>query len=231
MDEPRKHILITFDESLNDLRQNVLMMAALSERSLATAMRGLFDRNEELCNSVIADDESIDQLEKQVDKEGITLLTRFQPLASDLRQIVSAMKISNNLERIADQAVNIARKARKLNQNPPLPEVALLRQMYENAAAMFTDSINAYTQADVPKATGLIPRDKRLDMLNAEIAGKLTEMMAKNPSRIPDYLNLMFISRHLERVGDHATNIAEDTVYAAAAEDIRHSTQGPAAHG
>src|SRR6266705_4565965 len=118
-----KHILGTFDEALASLRNHVPMMTSLTERSLDNAIKGLLQRDDDLCAIAIADDEEIDQLEKQVDKDGIDLLLRFQPVASDLRRVVSAMKLSSNLERMADQAVNIARKARKLNQHAPLPEV------------------------------------------------------------------------------------------------------------
>ena len=124
-----KHILGTFDEALSSLRNNVLMMASLTERSLDRAITGLLQRDDEMCAIAIADDEEIDQLEKQVDKDGIDLLLRFQPVASDLRRVVSAMKLSSNLERMADQGTNIARRARKLNQHPPLPEAELIRQL------------------------------------------------------------------------------------------------------
>src|SRR5436189_6424668 len=115
-----KHILGTCDEALGALRNNVLMMAGLTERSLERAMKGLFDRNDDLCATTIADDEEIDQLEKQIDKDGVDILLRFQPVASDLRRVVSAMKLSSNLERMADQATTIARRARKLNRHPAL---------------------------------------------------------------------------------------------------------------
>jgi phosphate transport system protein len=227
MEQLHKHLLTGFDAALDDLRNNVAMMSSLSQRNLENAFKGLFERNDDLCNLVIADDESIDQLEKQVDNDGVSVLTRFQPVATDLRQVVSAMKVSNNLERVADQAVNIARKARKLNQHLPLSEVSLLKPMSEQAAALFADSIKTYIQGDVALAASLKARDKNLDALDADIASKLTEAMAQNPSRIADYLSLIFVSRHLERVGDHATNIAEDTVYAVAAEDIRHTQGNP----
>src|ERR1044071_350580 len=117
-----RHILGTFDDALGSLRNNVLMMSSLTERSLERALSGLVRRDDDLCLLAIADDEEIDQLEKQVDKDGVDLLLRFQPVASDLRRVVSAMKLCGNLERMADQAVSIARKSRKLNQPPPLPE-------------------------------------------------------------------------------------------------------------
>src|SRR5881398_2908565 len=139
-----KHILGTFDEALASLRNNVLMMAGLTERAFERAIRGLLDRDDDLCANAIADDEEIDQLEKQIDKDGIDLLLRFQPVASDLRRVVSAMKLSSNIERIADQAVSIARRARKLNRHPPLPEVELIRPMYDHAMSMFKDSVDAF---------------------------------------------------------------------------------------
>lgn len=217
-----RHILATFDEAISSVRENVLMMASLTERSLERALTGLQQRDDELCAIAIADDEEVDQLEIYVDKEGIDLILRFQPVASDLRRVVSAMKLSSNLERMADQAVNIARKARKLNRHPALPEVALIEPMQLHAMAMLKDSVNAFVHEDVSLAMTLKPRDKTLDELNAQASRQLIERMAEDSEQLRGYLNLMFIARHLERVGDHATNIAEDAVYAAAAEDIRH---------
>jgi phosphate transport system protein len=217
-----KHILGTFDEALASLRNNVLMMAGLTERSLERAMKGLFERNDNLCLSAIADDEEIDQLEKQMDKDGVDILLRFQPVASDLRRVVSAMKLSSNLERMADQATSIARRARKLNQHPPLTEVELIRPMYEHAMSMFKDSIDAFVREDVDLGCAVVQRDEDLDELNATVSRKLIDRMAEDSGQLRGYLNLIFIARALERVGDHATNMAEEAVYAAAAEDIRH---------
>ncbi len=222
-----KHILGTFDEALTTLRNNVLMMASLTERSLDNALTGLRQRDDDLCATAIADDEEIDQLEKQVDKDGIDLLLRFQPVASDLRRVVSAMKLCSNLERMADQAVNIARKARKLNRHPELPEGRLTEPMRELSMQMFKDSVDAYVREDVDLARGLKARDKALDEMNANASRRLIDRMSQDPEQLRGYLNLMFIARHLERVGDHATNIAEDAVYAAAAEDIRHQPPVP----
>src|SRR5438876_5980927 len=121
-----KHILGTFDDALTSLRKDVLMMAGLAERSLDRAIKGLLQRDNDLCANAIADDEEIDQLEKQIDKDGVDLLMRFQPVASDLRRVISAMKLSPNIERVGDQATNIARRARKLNKHPPLPELEVI---------------------------------------------------------------------------------------------------------
>jgi len=219
-----RHILGTFDEALTSLRNNVLMMAGLAERSLQRAIKGLFERDDDLCAYAIADDEEIDQLEKQIDKDGVDILLRFQPLASDLRRVVSAMKLSSNLERVADQATNIARRARKLNQHPPLGEIELIVPMRDHAMAMFKDSLDAYVREDVELARAIVPRDQTLDELNRVVSRKLVERMSTDRDQLRGYLNLMFVARHLERVGDHATNIAEESVYAAVAEDIRHQT-------
>jgi phosphate transport system protein len=218
----QNHILGTFDQALSSLRNSVLMMSSLTERSLDRAVTGLLQRDDDLCVLAIADDEEIDQLEKQVDKDGVDLLLRFQPVASDLRRVVAAMKLSSNLERMADQAVNIGRKGRKLNRHPALPEIDFIEPMYTHAMSMFRDSVEAYVREDVELGRALKARDKALDEMNANASRRLIERMAQDPEQLRGYLNLMFIARHLERVGDHATNIAEDAVYAAAAEDIRH---------
>ena len=221
---PPKHILGTFDEALSSLRNNLLMMAGLAERTLDRAVRGLLQRDDNLCVTAIADDEEIDQLEKQIDKDGVDVLLRFQPVASDLRRVVATMKLSPNIERIADQATNIARRARKLNKHAPLPEVELIAPIQAHAMAMFKDAIDAFTREDVDLGRAVVARDKDLDYMNKMANRKLTDRMAQDPKQLRGYLNLIFVSRCLERVGDHATNIAEDAVYAAAAEDIRHQT-------
>jgi len=221
---PPKHILGTFDEALASLRSNVLMMAGLAERSLDRAIKGLLKRDDNLCATAIADDEEIDQLEKQIDKDGVDVLLRFQPVASDLRRVIAAMKLSPNIERVADQATNIARRARKLNKHPPLPEIEIMVPIQTHAMAMFKDGIDAFAREDVDLGRAVVARDKDLDYMNKMANRKLTERMAQDPKQLRGYLNLIFISRCLERVGDHATNIAEDAVYAAAAEDIRHQT-------
>jgi phosphate transport system protein len=221
---PPKHILGTFDEALSSLRNNVLMMAGLAERTLDRAIKGLLQRDDALCTTAIADDEEIDQLEKQIDKDGVDVLLRFQPVASDLRRVVAAMKLSPNIERIADQATNIAKRARKLNRHPALPEVEMIVPIQAHAMSMFKDAIDAFTREDVELGRAVVGRDKELDYMNKMANRKLTDCMAQDPKALRGYLNLIFISRCLERVGDHATNIAEDAVYAAAAEDIRHQT-------
>jgi phosphate transport system protein len=221
------HILGTFENALQTLRNNVLMMASLAERSLANATKGLFERDDELSNVVIADDEEIDLLEIQVDREGVEVLLRFQPVASDLRQVVTAMKSSVNIERIADQAVNIARRARKLSAVPELSLIHSLEPMFAKASGMLSDAIKAYADENADLARGLKSRDRELDEMNRNFAEACTERMAVEPHLIQPYLNLIFIARFIERIGDHATNLGEDVVFSVAAEEIRH-TQGAA---
>jgi phosphate transport system protein len=217
-----RHILRAFDTALDGLRSDALMMASLTDRNLQNAMACLLDRNVQLCAVTVADEREVNTLEKKVDGDGVEILLRFQPVASDLRHVVSTMKLANNLERIADQAVKIARRSRKLTMEPELDEAIALGPLFIDAVVIFRDSIRAYADGDVALARTLHDRDREIDQMNHDIASDLTARMADEPDRIPDYLNLLFIARHLERVGDHAKNIAEDAVYTAEAEDIRH---------
>ncbi len=229
MAEFSRHIIANFDAALTSLRNDVLMMASLAELNLQNAVNGLLKRDSDLCNVAIADDEEIDQLEKQVDKDGIDIMLRYQPVATDLRRVVSAMKLGSNLERVADQAVNIARRSKKLNQHTELTESRLIEPIFQAASAILRDSLRAFTDDDIELAMSLKKRDKELDAMNRDFISTITEKMAANPGQIRGYLNLIFISRYLERVGDHATNIAEDAVWAVQAEDIRHTYNTPEA--
>lgn len=219
-----RHILSDFESTLDALRKNVLMMASLTKRNLESARKGLFDRDEDWCNTAIADDEEIDALEIQIDRDGIDIMLRFHPFASDLRNVIGAMKMSVNLERVADQAVGIARRARKLNVHPVIQETSALEPLFRHASAMLSDAIKAYAEADSDLARTLKPRDRELDAMNRDFASRITELMPKNPDLIRGYLELIFVARFLERIGDQSTSIAEDTVFAVVAEDIRHST-------
>lgn len=223
MPERRKHIYSNFDSALNALKNDALMMSSLTERLLENAIQGVLKRDSDLCNLTIADDEEVDLLEKQIDREGIELIIRFQPVASDMRAVISTMKLSANLERIADQSVAIARRAKKLNQRPAVAETALIEPLYREALAIFRDSLRAFVDGDSNLALQLKPRDRYLDTLNADLNDKLMERMAIDPEQVPTYLNIIFIARALERVGDHATNIAEDAFWQEVAEDIRHT--------
>jgi phosphate transport system protein len=223
MPEQAKHISSSFDAALYGLRNDVLMMSSLTDRLLQTAFEALLNRNHELCDQVISEDAEIDTLEKQVDQNGVSLLIRFQPVASDLREVISAMKISTNLERVGDYAVTIARKARGLNSRAAVPEVNLLEPAYQSAVAIFRDSIRAFAEADCDLARTLKPRDRELDILTRDISEKLVERATANSEFVVSYLDLIFVARALERIGDHATNIAEDSFWRVQAADIRHT--------
>jgi phosphate transport system protein len=150
------------------------------------------------------------------------LLMRFQPVAIDLRSIIAAMKLSANLERIADQATGIARRARRLNQTPLIVESQLIERMTSDVTGMLKDSLRAFTDGDLELAATIKPRDRQLDQTNAEINQQFTDLAQKEPANIQGYLDLIFIARNIERIGDHATNIAEDAIYVKAAQDVRH---------
>jgi phosphate transport system protein len=198
------------------------MMSSLTQRNLQNAVKGLMERDDDWCNNSIADDEEIDILEMQVDREGIEVMSRYQPVATDLRDVISSIKSGANIERVADQAVNIARRARKINEHPEVPELHLLDPMVKLAFSMFNDSVRAFAERNAVLAVELKARDKELDRMNKELADKLVNRMQDDSANLPTYLNLIFISRCLERVGDHSANIAEDVVFAVRAEDIRH---------
>ncbi len=218
----RPHTLSNFTSALDHLRGCVLMMSSLTQRNLQNAVKGLMERDDDWCNNSIADDEEIDILEMQVDREGIEVMSRYQPVATDLRDVISSIKSGANIERVADQAVNIARRARKINEHPEVPELHLLDPMVKLAFSMFNDSVRAFAERNAVLAVELKARDKELDRMNKELADKLVNRMQDDSANLPTYLNLIFISRCLERVGDHSANIAEDVVFAVRAEDIRH---------
>ena len=217
---PNTHILSTFEEALRSLRNDALMMASLTERNLENSRKGLFERDEDWCNTVIADDEEVDTLEVQIDREGINIMLRFQPVASDMRDVISTMKLSVNLERIADQAVNIARRSRKLIARPAVDEILQLEPIFHYAETMVKDAVRSFADRDLELARALKERDRQLDEMNRTFADKMTELMSHHANHIPSYMDLIFISRFLERVGDQASNICEDTVYAISAEEV-----------
>jgi phosphate transport system protein len=221
----RPHTLTNFTVSLDHLRGSVLMMSSLTQRNLNNSLKGLMERDDDWCNNSIADDEEIDMLEMQIDKEGIDVMSRFQPVASDLREVISSIKIGANIERVADQAVNIARRARKINEHPEVPELHLLDELVKMAVSMFDDAVRAFAERNAHLAVELKARDKELDRLNRKLTDKMVQRMQDDSVNLPTYLNLIFVSRCLERIGDHAANMAEDVVFAVRAEDIRHHSK------
>jgi len=219
---PKPHTLTNFTSALDQLRSSVLRMSSLTQQNLKNSIKGLLERDDDWCNNSIADDEEIDLLEMQIDREGIEVMSRFQPVASDLRDVVSSIKIGANIERVADQAVNIARRARKLNEQPQLPELHLLDKPIHLSLLMFDDAVRSFAERNATLAVELKSRDRELDGINKQLTDTLINRMQDDSPNLPSYLNMIFISRCLERIGDHACNIAEDVVFAVSAEDIRH---------
>ena len=225
--EPARHILTNFESALENLRKDVLMMSSLFQRSLENARKGLFDRDEDWCNTVIVDDEEIDSLEIKVDTEGMDIMLRYHPVASDLWNVISAMKTSVNIERAADQAVGIARRARKLLALSTVSDISRIQPMFDHTMAMFADAMKAYADRDPALSETLKPRDKDLDQMNKDFAESMTTLMPENPDSIRAFLELIFVARCLERIGDLAKSIGEDTIYAVSVKDIRHTNQAP----
>jgi phosphate transport system protein len=223
MPERAKHISSSFDAALYGLKNDVLMMSSLTDRIFQNAFEALLKRDTDLCDHVIAEDEEIDILEKQVDQDGVSLLLRFHPVASDMREVISAMKVSTNLERIADESVTIARRAKRLNNRPSVREVALLEPAYLLAVSIFRDSIRAFAEADFELAQTLKPKDRELDAATTGLSEKLVVRSTEDSELVPSYLDLIFVARALERIGDHATNIAEDSFWRDQGADIRHT--------
>lgn len=216
------HTLAAYDEALRQLRDNVLTMASVAERSLSLALIGLFQRDQAVCDQVEEEDEKVDQFEKLIDQSGIELIVRYRPVASDLRCVIGAMKLGGHLERVGDCAVSVARKARRLNELPRLEEMHYLEPLAAEVGSILKDSLRAFTDHDPEEALAIKPRDKGVDELKRQTSKRLAERMSEDPQRIESYLNLIFIARHLERIGDYAKGIAENTVFVEAARDIRH---------
>ena len=200
-----------------------LKMSSLTDRIFQSAVEGLFNRNSELCDYVVTEDDEVDILEKQVDQDGLSVLIRFQPVASDMREVISGMKISTNLERIADQSTTIARRAKDLIAGPVVREVQLLEPPYRLALAIFRDSMRAYADGDSELALTLHLKARELDTVTHDLSEQLIKRATVDSERVPCYLNLIFVARALERIGDHATNIAEDLFWRDEAVDIRHT--------
>jgi phosphate transport system protein len=217
------HISSSFDAALYGLKNDVLMMSSLTDRMFQAAVEGLLNRENDLCSQVVADDDEIDLLEKKVDRDGIHLLVRFQPVASDMREVISAMKVGTSLERIGDESVTIARRAKRLNSRLALSEVALLEPPFRLALIIFRDSIRAFADGDCEHARTLKLKDRELDALTDDVTNKLSERVAQDPDFAPGYLDLILVARAFERIGDNSANIAEDSFWRDQAEDIRHT--------
>ena len=211
-----------FENQLAQIRETMLMMSSLTDRNLSQAMKALVDRDDKLAELVESEDSQIDQLEINVDEMVIAYMATRAPVATDCRFMLAASKISSNLERIGDQATTIARRARDLNKEALLKPLIDIPIMAEMAQEMLRDSIAAFVDANVELAHEIIARDQTVDDINHQLARELTTYMMEDPKTITRALNLMLIAKCLERVADHAANIAEDVYYLYRGQDIRH---------
>lgn len=216
------HILHDFDQAISTLRGEVLSMAGRARHNLSRAVQALLTRNVDLANSVIADDNEVDDYERRIDKLGMDILVRFHPMATDLRLVLSSMKISINLERISDHATSIAKRARKMAVHEELAETHLVEPIHALADALLGDAITAYSEHDSALAIGLHQRDKELNRSYKALSATLSERLEQPAGRHQDYLHLVFVVRSLERVGDLAVNVGEDIVFLEVAKDVRH---------
>ena len=215
------------DQELAALKEKLLTMASKAEAAVNNAIKALVDRDDDLARSVKEEDNALDQLEIEVDEMAIGLLSKA-PLASDLRLITVAMKISHDLERVGDEATTISRRAIELSQEPQLKPYIDIPRMAKMALEMLGDALDAFVNANPEKARAVIPRDKEVDALNRQLHRELSSYMVERPTTITRCLNLMVISKSLERIADHATNVAEEVVYLYEAKDIRHTGKGQA---
>ena len=211
-----------FEEDLGTLKTRLLEMGGLAEERLRMAMRGLVDRDARLLEQVLAGDADINKLHLEVDDRCFKLLALQQPMAVDLRAIVAAVKINSELERVGDLAVNIAEAATRALQFAPVKELIDIPRMALIAQEMLRDALDAYVRRDTVLAQKVLTRDDELDSLKTLVFRELLGMMVRDQSIINASLDLILISRHLERTGDHATNIAEDVIFMVSARDVRH---------
>lgn len=211
-----------FDEELKTIMGKLMKMACLAEESIVLAVKSLKDRKEKLAKDVLKKEEAINLLDIEIDELCLKLLARRQPMAIDLRFITSAMKITSELERIGDQAVNIAERSLELLKLPLLKPLIDIPRMADLAQNMVKDSINAFVNRDGKLAINVCERDDQVDKLNDQILRELLTYMMQDPTTIRRAVDLILVGRHLERIADHATNIGEDVYYLAKGKTIKH---------
>jgi phosphate transport system protein len=211
-----------FDTELQALKTRLLNMGALVEERVELAVQALMERRPELAERVIAGDREVNALQIEIDDRALKLLALQAPMATDLRLITSAMKINADLERIGDQAVNVAQNAVKVLMAPPLKPIIDLPRMAEIAQAMTRDSLDAFVRRDAGLARSVLQRDDEVDQYKDTIFRVLLTHMMADPGTIERALSLILVSRNIERIADHATNIAEDVIFVVEARDVRH---------
>jgi len=212
-----------FHEELESLKQTLLAMGGLVEEQIRQVMRALVERDDALAQSVVERDQQVNAYDLEVDETCVNLLALHQPTAGDLRFITTAMKIVTDLERMGDQAVNIAQRVLELNQEPQLKPYIDLPRMAEKAQRMVKESLDAFVARDTELARRVCAEDSEVDAIKEQIFRELLTFMMEDPRTIPRAIRLILISRFLERLADHATNIAEMVIYLVDAKMVRHT--------
>jgi phosphate transport system protein len=220
--EPVERVVRHFQEELEQLKNRLLEMGGLAEEQVRTAVRGLVDRDHDSIARALISDEPLNRLHIEIDSRAFTLLALYQPMAADLRTIVAAVKINTDLERVGDLAVNIAEAARRYTSHLPVKKLIDIPLMASLAQTMLRDALDAFVRRDVDLAQHVLNEDDRLDTLKTQIFRELLTFMLQDPTTIEPALDLILVSRHLERIGDHATNVAEDVIFIVSARDVRH---------
>ena len=216
-----------FREELDALQARLLEMGGLAEERVRMAVQGLVARDPQLVEQVLRGDEPINQLHIEVDNRCFRLLALHQPMATDLRAIVAAVKINTDLERVGDLAVNIAEAGTRYISHPPVKKLIDIPQMGDIAQSMLRDALDAFVKRDTRLAHEVLNEDDRLDSLKTQVFRDLLTFMLKDQGTVEPSLDLILVSRHLERIGDHATNIAEDVIFMVSALDVRHHPPAP----
>ena len=211
-----------FEEELEALQGRLLQMGGFAEERVQTAVRGLVKRDILLTERVLSGDGPINDLHVEVDERCFRLLALYQPMATDLRRIVAAVKINSDLERVGDLAVNIAEAAQRYASHPPVKPLIDIARMAGLAQAMLHDALDSFVERDTTMARRVLAHDDELDALKTQVFRELLAGMLQDPGTIEAALDLVLVSRHLERIGDHATNVAEDVIFMVSAEDVRH---------
>jgi phosphate transport system protein len=211
-----------FQEELERLKARLLEMGGLAEEQVRLAVRGLVQRDRALIARVLTSDQPVNALHIEIDSRCFTLLALHQPMAVDLRSIVAAVKINTDLERVGDLAINIAEAALRYTNHPPVKRLIDIPNMASIAQTMLRDALDAFVRRDTDLAQQVLNADDELDALKTQIFRELLTYMLQDPATIEPALDLILISRHLERIGDHATNIAEDVIFMVSARDVRH---------
>jgi phosphate transport system protein len=214
-----------FDAELETFRSQLILMGETAIEQVRTAVKALIEANPGLANQVIAADDKLDRLEVEIDDEAVRYMNLRAPIASELRLVIVGMKASHDLERVGDEATSIAKRAIKLNAEPQLKPYIDLPRIATMALEMLRDALDCFLQVDEAKAIAVCKRDAEVDNINHQLYRELTSFMIEKPETISRAIELMFISKSIERIADHATNIAEEMIYLSQGKDVRHTEE------